>query len=1052
MDKQLISKSPVAKASTLLSLKQLCTPRKFEHDIDVQDITDLIENRIDPVSFFETNYKTQGMNVLFHTAFERFKGKSANNLVKLTQSMGGGKTHNMVSLGLLAKHPGKRKQIIGSDYKDEGLGEVEVLAFSGRDSNVPNGLWGELARQLGREAEFKSLWEGGLKAPMPSEWINMLKGKPKLILLDELPPYLENARTITVGAGDLSIVTTTALANLFNALNHKELNNILIVISDLKATYQSGTRLLISSFANLEGEIKRFSIDIAPVSSSSDEIYDILRTKLFAKLPDKTAINEIAVAYKAKTEEAKNLGFTNYNPDKIFTGIKESYPFHPSIRELYERFRENQNFQQTRDLIRLMRKVVTSVWDTDLADKRFLINAYDIDLNETSMNTSISSIKPTVLNAISKDIANEGRATAELIDTQYKIEFISQIAKLILVASLADVPNAILGLNQNELVGYLVEPDKDITSYRNAFEEFLSQAWYIHVDKDGRLYFQNVQNLIAHLNSLVDGFDEESARLEIRKFLEERFKPVANDCYQKILVFPPIDQIKLDEEKIHLILFEPNIAGAGLNPDLLRLHEDTQYKNRVMFLTGERNTMDNLLKRAKEYKAIQRIIKQMREDRVPENNTQFEMATDREIKIGQQFLSAARETFVKLYYPIQFKGNDKLADSDFLMDFKGNNYNGEDQIKKVLTERQKFTSEDPKGNPFKEKCLQRLFTLDEMRREDLRSRAASNPAWQWHHPKALDELIDYCIKTGAWFQVGNYIQKNPPKEDTSVTVQATWQHKDKNDAVLKILPKNGDVVHYEYDHEPTTASDKVTDFNNWRTDEMVVYFLCIDSKGKNEIGKACKWVNKLSLRYNAYDAGDEKKMKLEASAADTKILYTTDGSDPKDNGAKYAGDFIIPKDTRFVLAIAEKKGIYSDKLEIPINWNKPEGLKIDKAKPVRYEKQGMYKTNSNKDTYETLELFKKHGATFSEVYLNFTFKFNGKDSWSSITFDAALKLTKEQIEAQIDFMRSSLNIEGTFETTIQLGSVNFPKGQAFEDWVADKHIQLNSLKQVEIVQ
>ena len=214
------------------------------------------------------------------------------------------------------------------------------------------------------------------------------------------------------------------------------------------------------------------------------------------------------------------MGFTTYNPDKIFTGIKESYPFHPSIRELYERFRENQNFQQTRDLIRLMRKVVTAMWNSGLANKRCLINVYDIDLNETSMNTTITQIKPSLGNAISKDISqNEGRATAEVIDTQYKIEFISQVAKLLLVASLAHVPNALLGLNQHELVGYLVEPGKDITNYRKAFEEFLGQAWYVHSDKDGRLHFQNARNLIAELNSLVDGYDEESARLEIRKYL-----------------------------------------------------------------------------------------------------------------------------------------------------------------------------------------------------------------------------------------------------------------------------------------------------------------------------------------------------------------------------------------------------------------------------------------------------------------------------------------------------------------------------------------------------
>jgi hypothetical protein len=1033
-------------------LNNLCVPRNFEHDTDVLDIIDLIENRIEPSLFFDTNFKTHGMSILLKTAFERFKGRSPQSLIKLTQSMGGGKTHNMISLGLLAKHPEFRNRIVGKDYKEEGLGEVEVLAFSGRESNVPNGLWGEFAKQLGRESEFKSLWENGLKAPGQSEWINMLKGSPKLILLDELPPYLENARTVTIGSGDLSIVTTTALANLFNALNRQQLNNVLIVVSDLKATYQSGTRILQSTFANLEGEVDRFALDVQPVGSSSDEIYDILRTKLFAKLPGDEEINKIALAYKDKMQEAKNLGYTNYSPDKIFTGIKESFPFYPSIRELYERFKENQNFQQTRDLIRLMRMIILHMWENGLHKKRYLINAFDIDLNDSTMNTAITQIKSSLGNAISKDIANEGRATAELVDNQYEIEFVSQLSKLLLVASLADVPNALLGLHEHELVGYLVEPEKDITSYRSALDDFLSQAWYLHKDKDGRLFFKNVRNLIAEMNSLVDSFNDDNAKLQIRSFLETKFKPSLNDCYQKVLVFPGMDQITLDEDKILLVLTEPNISNRGLNPDLERLFDDAQYKNRIMFLTGDRNTMDNLLRRAKEYKAIQHIIANMKSERVREDDPQYEMATDREIKIAQQFLSAARETFVKLYYPFRYQENDKLVDAEFMMEFRGNDYNGEDQIKKVLQGRQKYTDEDPKGNAFKDKCLQRLFTLNEMRREDLKSRAASNPAWQWHHPRALDDLINHCLSTGIWSQVGNYIQKYPPLEETSVSVQSTWPDKNSNEAVLKIIPKFGDVVHYEFDSEPTEASDRITDFNAWKTNEMVVQFLCIDSKGEHKTGKPFRWVNKLNLRYKIYDSGDEKKMKLQASAPDAKILYTTDGSEPKSNGAVYAGDFIIPQDTRFVLAIAEKKGIFSDKLEIPIDQGSSEGLKIDPEKLLAYEKRGLFKTTNNKNTFEELNTFHMFGAKIKGVVINFEFRIGGRDFWSSVSFDENLVLDKETIENHIEFMRNSLGENESFESSLQIIRIDFLSGQFFKDWIAEKKMQLTSIKQDEIIQ
>ena len=109
----------------------------------------------------------------------------------------------------------------------------------------------------------------------------------------------------------------------------------------MTATYEEGSKIIQQTFKDLDGEVKRFALEIQPVGSSADEIYDILRTKLFSQLPDKNEINEVALAYKDKVEEAKNLGFTNINSDKIYTGIKESYPFHPSIRELYWKIHAN---------------------------------------------------------------------------------------------------------------------------------------------------------------------------------------------------------------------------------------------------------------------------------------------------------------------------------------------------------------------------------------------------------------------------------------------------------------------------------------------------------------------------------------------------------------------------------------------------------------------------------------------------------------------------------------------------------------------------------------
>lgn len=58
-------------------LWQLCTPHDSVFDRDrrdtVLDLTDLIKDSIQPGVFFEENYRTGNMKVLFREAFRRFQ-------------------------------------------------------------------------------------------------------------------------------------------------------------------------------------------------------------------------------------------------------------------------------------------------------------------------------------------------------------------------------------------------------------------------------------------------------------------------------------------------------------------------------------------------------------------------------------------------------------------------------------------------------------------------------------------------------------------------------------------------------------------------------------------------------------------------------------------------------------------------------------------------------------------------------------------------------------------------------------------------------------------
>ncbi len=618
------------------SLKKLCVPRHSVFDNSrrdvVLDLTDLLspESPIDPEDFFAENYMTEGMKRLLRETFRRFEGKSQQGVFVLSQAMGGGKTHNMIALGLLAKHAALRSKVMGDLYEASNLGAVRVVGFTGRESDAPLGIWGTIAEQLGKKDAFKDYYSP-LSAPGQTAWINLLKGEPLLILLDELPPYFENAKAKSIGNSDLGQVTTTALSNLLVAVSKDELSNVCVVISDLKATYEGGSQQINRALENFRAEIGRGAVMLEPVGLNTDEIYYILRKRLFEKLPEREQIEAVAYNYAQAVRDAKQMDITNASPEKFAAQLAESYPFHFAIRDLYARFRENPGFQQTRGLIRLMRVVVSRLWDEQKgqANKTQLIHAHNLDLNDRETVAEILSINPTLDNAISHDIASNGQAIAEIIDSNLNapdaLSNAQDVCMLMLVASLANVPNALVGLSLSEIISFLCAPSRDITKVKEILNLLVTKAWYLHSNREGKLYFKNVQNLVAKLKTTAESYNRESSLKELRGFLSTIFAPSMKDCYQEVLTLPPIDEIQVKPEKVSLVIYEPSQVGKP-HPDLQKFFADLDFKNRLLLLSGSRDSLENLLETAAELKAIGYILGEMDAEKVPDNDPQTKNA------------------------------------------------------------------------------------------------------------------------------------------------------------------------------------------------------------------------------------------------------------------------------------------------------------------------------------------------------------------------------------------------------------------------------------------
>ena len=1036
----------------------LCKPRESVFSDATRDdslnLSDLIEGKIDPSKFFDENFKTKGMEILFDTAFRRFSGKSETGVIKLTQAMGGGKTHNMQALALLAQNPDWRRKIIGAGY--DNLGEIKVVAFSGRDSDYPFGIWGSIAEQLGRK-EFFADHYSPLKAPGESAWVNLLKDRRALILLDELPPYLVSAKSTTIGNSDLCTVTITALSNLFAAIGKGQLSNVCLVLSDLRATYEMGSQLLSASFKDLENEVGRVALDLAPVELNSDEVYDILRKRLFIDYPaaDSPAVNEIAIAYKEALAGASKSGLTGYAGSAVYLGIKDSYPFHPSIKEIYARFKENPGFQQTRGLIKLMRQVVRGFYESGAADKSNLINVFDINLNERGILSLIKQIKPSLEAAISHDIAQGGKAVAEIIDEQSgekREKYAQDVAKLLLTSSLNETPNGVMGLNESDILGFLCKPGIDLNSYKKALDEIVSQCWYLKTDNRGRFYFQNTKNMVAEMNTLVDSYSNESAKKELCKFLESNFDPKLKKCYEQIYILPAIDEIRVEQSKVSLIVFEPH-TGTELHPDLKNFYDNCAYKNRVLFLSGQRNVMEKLYTNSKRLAAIRQIIADMKTEHIPETDQQRKEADSQHDKAIQALLASVRETFITLYYP----SKSGLSREDFRLEFAANKFNGEEQIIKALIEAEKFEdfkSDDKFIDALRKKAEARIFTQKEMLWNQIMERAATEPSWQWHHPKQMDELKKKCLNNDAWREVGGYVVKGPfEKAPTDVVVEQIDYNGQTGEFALKVKPVRGDRVYYDIGAAPTSASNEVRQ-QSLTIREPCAYFICYDtSDGENPhpTGKAKIWLGKAPLcREQRRNADGVNVLELK-SHKDYDIRYTTDGSNPKESGGAYSGEIMLPADCLFVRVAMYYKNYLISEEDIPVNTApKSPQLTIDDVAPLEYAFSTHKKCGNTEMTYSEFSKLKQLPGTFiRQLTVTISDKRN-PDKYLEIT-TAKVEWDIDHLQATVELIRDSAFAGKEVEIEFEYKTILFSSGAAFKQWIEVNKLDADELEKKGII-
>lgn len=958
---------------SLRTVKQLCILQDNALSIKLSDqveqLDELINIEGDGSKFFEKTFITNGMKDLVTEATARLASKSNQAVFHLKQAMGGGKTHLLIGLGLLAKNPNLRKKYFPSTPFINDFDTAVIAAFNGRN-NPEHFLWGEIATQLGKPELFKQYWVGGPKAPDEKAWLKLFEiDKPILILLDEMPPYFNYYATQPVGQGTVADIITRAFANLLTAASKK--SNVCIVISDLTAAYETGGRLINSALEDARKEVGRQERNITPVDLTTPEIYEIIKKRLFKSLPDAETIKQIADTFAKKIDEAIKSKQIPSTAEAIVDEITITYPFHPRLKNLISLFKENEDFKQTRGILELISRLLKSVWERKVDDV-YLIGPQHFDLSISEVREKITEISG-MRDVISIDIWDEqGNAHAQAIDKENNFDCASQLSTLLLVSSLSTAVNAVKGLTLEEIYECLIDPNRNIIDYQKAFESLDKAAWYLHHTPEGKYYFDRQENLTKLLTTLAK--DAPSVQIEelIRSRLDEMFKPIRKNAYQSVLALPKIEDINeiVRKERV-LLINSPDFAIP--KDELDRFFEGLVQKNNILILTGQKSTFASLDKVARQVYASKKA-----ENRIPKGHPQREELEKKQTLYEQDFNSTILNLFDTLLYPIQISGREpELFTKQLKPRDPSKPFDGELQIEETLTSNppKLYLDIEKDFDTLRIKAENSLWLInqDETRWNDILDRYKENPAMPWLPLKGLEKLKDLAIQKGKWEDLGNgYITKRPKKKKTSIQIIEMAELGDDGFVQLKLIPQNvGQFysIHYAEDGEVNENSPTIQD-DILRTNALKVKFLVIDKTGNFETGDPVEWKNKLKIRNELFEENSKRKVKLYV-APKGNLKYTLDGSEPK-YGIDYTNEPIEINDSDVIMRVY---AFYED-FDATETFRFPpktkDGIIIDYNSPATLTTFNKAFTMSSREiTYRCLELAKEMNVSFEELTLNY---------------------------------------------------------------------------------
>lgn len=565
----------------------------------------------DPVEFFRRTYLTDGLKELMRRAVDRVSGSaSANPVINLQTTFGGGKTHSMLAVwhlfsgralhefpqGVQELLAGEHAEVIGRPLRRAALVGNEIppgTPLRKADGTVVNTLWGELAWQLGGADGYEILAEADRSGTNPGNLLRELFTRfgPAVVLIDEWVAYARqlpddfdpkdpHARRVTGGLFETQFTFAQALT-----LAAENVPGTLLLVSvpasegkqpggadaapevtkasDLEVGGQRGRDAL----ERLDNVIRRVAYQWTP--ATRDESYEIVRRRLFVE-PDAKALSSIAAAARRFTDYYRHHQKefpTGVGASEYESRIRAAYPIHPELLDrLYSDWSTLEKFQRTRGVLRFMSHVIHQLYQRE--DPSPLIMAGSVPLDAQPVRSEIVQYVGTAWDAIIQSEIDGENAVARTVDAERPVlkdrSLALRTARAIFVEATPTLDAALKGKDRKSITLGVAMPGDVLGNIGSALDGLQEKSSHYYAD-DGRYWYDTNPSLNRLAAERAAQLSTDAVHGEVSTRLERVFKG-STDVIAEVL--HPESSSDVDEaDYLRLVVVPPRYTHNGKDKD-----------------------------------------------------------------------------------------------------------------------------------------------------------------------------------------------------------------------------------------------------------------------------------------------------------------------------------------------------------------------------------------------------------------------------------------------------------------------------------------------------